>query len=69
VIIRGSTWKIEANMMRMPPWYVPFVVCAGTSFTQLPAIKTIGQGRFGFGALSAGYFFSSVKTVVRSLEI
>jgi hypothetical protein len=50
VIIRGSTWKLEANMMRMPPWYAPFVLCAGTSFTQLPAI---GQGRFGF----AGYFF------------
>jgi len=67
VIIRGSTWKIEANMMLMPPWYALFVLCAGTSFTQLPAI---GQGRFGFGALSAGYFFfSSVKTVVRSLEI
>lgn len=48
---------------------VPFVLCAGTSFTQLPATKTIGQGRFGFGASSAGYFFSSVKTVVRSLEI
>jgi hypothetical protein len=66
VIIRGSTWKFEANMMRMPPWYAPFVLCASTSFTQLPAI---GQVRFGFGALSAGHFFSSVKTVVRSLEI
>jgi hypothetical protein len=69
VIIRGSTWKIEANMMCMPLWYVPFVLCASTSFTQLPAIKTIGKGRFGFGALSAGYsFFLVSKLFVRSLE-